>query len=58
MIALYVKLGESLNEKKHPIKVYFMEKIKYVLSRPEINSILEKESIMVDRSSSTSTNNS
>lgn len=42
-ISMYVRLVEQISETKHPLKVYFMEKIKFVLSRPEILSILEKE---------------
>jgi hypothetical protein len=41
MVALYVKFSENISQSRHPIKFYFMQKIRYVLSRPEIIRILD-----------------
>lgn len=43
MISLYVRFVENINSNQHPLRLFFMEKIKFVLSRPEIIRILEKD---------------
>jgi hypothetical protein len=44
MITLYVKFVENIHQNQHPIRIFFLEKIKFVLSRPEVVSMLEKRS--------------
>lgn len=44
MVALYVRFVENIHSNQHPLRLFFMEKIKFVLSRPEIIRILEKDS--------------
>ena len=44
MVGLYVKFVEHINSNQHPLRLFFMEKIKFVLSRPEVIRILEKDS--------------
>lgn len=44
MIGLYVRFVENIHSNQHPLRIFFMEKIKFVLSRPEIIKILEKDS--------------
>jgi hypothetical protein len=43
MITLYVRFVENIHHNQHPLRLYFMEKIRFVLSRPEVIKILEKE---------------
>ena len=45
MISLYVKFVENIHYNQHPLRIFFMEKIKFVLSRPEVIRLLEKKSI-------------
>lgn len=49
MVGLYVKFVENIQHNKHPIRLFFMEKIKFVLSRPEVIKILEKDSAQNNR---------
>lgn len=44
MVGLYVKFVEQIHSHQHPLRLFFMEKIKFVLSRPEVIRILEKDS--------------
>ena len=50
MITLYVKFVENINRNQHPVRLYFMEKIKFVLTRPEVVRILEKDTINKSKS--------
>jgi len=50
LVSLYVRLAEQISEHKHPLKVYFMQKMKFVLSRAEIIRILEKEPTSANQS--------
>lgn len=43
MVALYVKFAESISQSSHSIKFYFMQKIRFVLSRPEITRVLDNK---------------
>lgn len=45
MVGLYVKFVENIQTNQHPLRLFFMEKIKFVLSRPEVIRILEKDSV-------------
>lgn len=40
MINLYVKFAENIRKNQHPLRLFFMEKIKFVLSRSEVIRIL------------------
>lgn len=42
LIALYVKFAETASALQ-PVRFYFMEKIRFVLSRPEVIGGLEKD---------------
>ena len=33
MVGLYVKFVENIHTNQHPLRLFFMEKIKFVLSR-------------------------
>lgn len=50
MISLYVKFVENIPHNQHPLRLFFMEKIRLVLSRPEVIKILEKETTAQNRS--------
>lgn len=43
MIGLLVRFAESAPQGQHPLRLYFMQKIRFVLSRPEVMKGLEKE---------------
>mgnify|MGYP000701746429 CR=1 FL=1 len=49
MIGLYVKFVETIHINQHPLRLYFMDKIKFVLSRPEVIRILEKDTLGKER---------
>ena len=43
MVGLYVRFTEHIQHNQHPLRIFFMEKIRFVLSRPEVTRILEKD---------------
>jgi hypothetical protein len=40
LISLYVRFVENIHHNQHPLRLYFMEKIRFVLSQPEVIHIL------------------
>lgn len=43
MIALYVRFVENIHQSQNLMRVYFMEKIRFVVSRPEVIKSLDKD---------------
>ena len=43
MVALYVRFVENIHQSQNLIRLYFMEKIRFVVSRPEVIKSLDKD---------------